>query len=778
MKKQLLFIVFILLSLHSIAQTGYTCATAKVISALPYQDSYSTCGAGNDISTGTCNNTYANGEDVIYKMTITNAPVTLAISCVGSGTSYPGVTISTSCTFATCVYNGSNSTAVSGTVNITTNGTYYVKVDNWAPPNCFSYTLNIDPPPTNDLICNAIPLTVNGGCISSNNTQATQTAASDISSCISEDKTLWYYFDATDDSMTITSLNSHIYGEMALFSSSNNLCSGTLTQVSCLSQTTASKVEVKLTTFVPGKRYFIMIDGWASYTGSSCVSVIKTPAPPPVFGSSCINARVLFPKTGCGPDAGQTNPKDNMSNILMCNVANGGVPAATCDFTETFLNVSGAEFSNSNNCAGTAKKASWVEFKATATSSVIRNNGTGTNADLCYEVFLGPCTSLTSQGCYTVAKGGTQSFATVVGNTYFIKITAGNSNVSPNQHWLCLTAAAASGANPIDFCASAYNVSDGVSVNGNTAMATQDGNAYLCAGTTSVPNNNVWYKWTTPATWPAGTAAFVHVYNQDCNSADGVQVDVYNSSVNCGNVSTGTPPCVAYTAPQNTETFYASWVPTVGSTYYITIDGSCGTVCSFDFQINNTAVITVPIRLFSFTAKKVAEHVSIEWEVASQINNEKFILERSGDGYNFEIIGTLAGSGTSYLTKNYSFIDSRPLSGTNYYRLKQVDFNGAYSYSKTVSVNIESAKPLVKNLFPNPVENKLSYNVYMASQGNASIEISDLSGRVLYRELKNLNKGDNPLNMDLSFLNNGIYFIRVNQDGFNDFTKFIKTNSF
>lgn len=780
--KKILLIAYLLYASYGVfSQSGYTCATARVIPSLPYSDTYSTCGAGNDISTGTCDNTYSGGEDVVYKLTISNAPITLSFA-LNSGTSvvYPSILVSTSCTFNPCIADLTGSTSAGGNVTFSTNGTYYIKIDNWPTPNCISYTLTIDPPPPNDLICNASKLIVNNACVSNNNTMATTTAASDNkASCISASNSLWYYFDATKDSITVTSSNSYLYGEMAVFSSSDNTCTGTLTQLNCLSQTTVNKVEFKLTGLVPGKRYFVMIDGWSTYTGSSCVSVTETPPPPPIFGSSCGYARELFPRTGCGPDpTSQTNPNDNMGNVLNTTVLNSttSVPPSTCDFSESFLDASVAAFKTGNNCAGTSKKASWVKFTATAASTTLKNNGTGSNADLCYTLYSGDCSNLSLIGCYTVAKGGSQVITTTAGTVYYIQITAGNSNVNPNQHWLCITSTANTPANPIDFCANAYNVSDGIPVGANNAMATQDGNAYMCAGTTSVPNNNVWFKWTCPASWPAGSSAFVHVYNQNCNLKDGVQIDVYGATVNCGNVASGTPPCVAYTNPQNNESFYASWVPAIGSTYYITIDGSCGAVCSFMLQINNTAALALPIKLLSFNAVKSAASVDIFWEVASEVNNDKYLLERSTNGVDFEVIGTLKGRGTTASYSKYTFVDNSPAPGINYYRLKQVDFSGAFSYSQLVSLKVSTPRVQLKDLHPNPVGKSLSYVLSVPDNSSSVIEIVDLSGRVVIKEEKNLPPGEQTVELDLSNLNEGIYFLKVTQSGFNDFMKFVKSN--
>ncbi len=74
------------------------------------------------------------------------------------------------------------------------------------------------------------------------------------------------------------------------------------------------------------------------------------------------------------------------------------------------------------------------------------------------------------------------------------------------------------------------------------------------------------------------------------------------------------------------------------------------------------------------------------WNTASERNNSHFSIERSADGRNFTEIGKINGAGESSSSKTYTFNDPKPLKGINYYRLKQVDFDGKFEYSKVVSV--------------------------------------------------------------------------------------------
>ena len=97
----------------------------------------------------------------------------------------------------------------------------------------------------------------------------------------------------------------------------------------------------------------------------------------------------------------------------------------------------------------------------------------------------------------------------------------------------------------------------------------------------------------------------------------------------------------------------------------------------------------LPVNLVSFSAEIVKESIQLNWETASEIDNDYFSIEKSTDGISFEEIEKIAGNGNSNVPINYSFIDENPHNGISYYRLKQVDFNGAYEYSAIVSANFE-----------------------------------------------------------------------------------------
>ena len=176
----------------------------------------------------------------------------------------------------------------------------------------------------------------------------------------------------------------------------------------------------------------------------------------------------------------------------------------------------------------------------------------------------------------------------------------------------------------------------------------------------------------------------------------------------------------------------------------------------------------LPVDFISFTAKKRSGSVELSWETASEINNDYFDVERSRDGKSFEAIGKVAGHGTTTEIQNYEFIDRLPYSGKNYYRLKQVDFNGTYEYSDVRVVDF-SKRGTVINIFPNPTADYVSINFDKQYQSGDIVNQAGI-------KIKAIPTSSDQAKVNVSDLPAGIYHIEL-FDG-NEITtkKFIKVN--
>jgi hypothetical protein len=124
----------------------------------------------------------------------------------------------------------------------------------------------------------------------------------------------------------------------------------------------------------------------------------------------------------------------------------------------------------------------------------------------------------------------------------------------------------------------------------------------------------------------------------------------------------------------------------------VSTNGSCSTQSSYGILFISTSL---PIELISFDAEQNNELIKLTWKTATETNNEKFQIERSRDSEKWEAIGTVAGAGFSHTFLSYIFYDLKPNNGPSYYRLKQIDYDGAYEYSKVIAINYlpKSVKP-------------------------------------------------------------------------------------
>ena len=145
----------------------------------------------------------------------------------------------------------------------------------------------------------------------------------------------------------------------------------------------------------------------------------------------------------------------------------------------------------------------------------------------------------------------------------------------------------------------------------------------------------------------------------------------------------------------------------------------------------------LPVDLISFNAKNVGEKVEVTWKTASERNNSHFIIERSYNARNFEEVGRVEGKGDSNSEVSYAFVDSKPLSGKSYYRLKQVDLDavvngnvqkGAETLSRIVSVEVDKTAAL--SVSPNPSTEYFEIKLEVPTQ-ISKWKLVDVNGRLI-----------------------------------------------
>ena len=143
----------------------------------------------------------------------------------------------------------------------------------------------------------------------------------------------------------------------------------------------------------------------------------------------------------------------------------------------------------------------------------------------------------------------------------------------------------------------------------------------------------------------------------------------------------------------------------------------------------------LPIELLEFTGEPDGKTVVLNWITASEINNRIFIVERSNDGKNFKPVGELPGAGNSNTIRKYSLIDDDPKMGVNYYRLRQEDYDGTFSYSDWVAVNFTGEMPIkLDKVFADRNTGKVFITLSQPENQNLLVQLFDATGRQLHQE--------------------------------------------
>ncbi len=170
----------------------------------------------------------------------------------------------------------------------------------------------------------------------------------------------------------------------------------------------------------------------------------------------------------------------------------------------------------------------------------------------------------------------------------------------------------------------------------------------------------------------------------------------------------------------------------------------------------------LPIELISFDARSNLKVVDLNWSTASEKNNDYFTIEKTKDGIRFDVVETIDGAGNSTSVLNYSTKDNSPYAGVSYYRLKQTDFNGAFTYSDLKMVDFQSSTDFTFDVYPNP-NNGNNFNVLInADQGmDVLVVVYDAIGKKSYSKvIITQHSGQNVFFIDPSIkLSSGFYMI-------------------
>ncbi len=222
---------------------------------------------------------------------------------------------------------------------------------------------------------------------------------------------------------------------------------------------------------------------------------------------------------------------------------------------------------------------------------------------------------------------------------------------------------------------------------------------------------------------------------------------------------------------------WGSYTPTAGQTFDVmTFASRTGTfanvtipsVSGLNFTVSYTstkitlnAAAVLPVELVDFKAKKVDTGVQLEWTTASELNADRFEVERSTDGFSFEKIGERPAAGIPIaigtVEQRYVFLHENPSAGMNYYRLRQMDVDGKEEYSKVVSVSVGTDWRFELKVFPNPVSHHLNLDLPTNMEDGEMARLFDITGRLVMTAP--IAKGINLL--DVSSLPAGTYLLEI-----------------
>jgi hypothetical protein len=178
------------------------------------------------------------------------------------------------------------------------------------------------------------------------------------------------------------------------------------------------------------------------------------------------------------------------------------------------------------------------------------------------------------------------------------------------------------------------------------------------------------------------------------------------------------------------------------------------------FRVATTWSPTIPVEFVDFKAKKENTTAKLIWQTATELNNSHYGIERSLEGKTYEKIGEILGYGNSNQSRTYSFVDEKPNTGVNYYRLRQVDLDGKETVTKAVSVNF--SKNTSMKVYPNIVKDNLVVDIN-AVDNTSELTIVNLLGQVV--QSKKLENTEGSISINISGLPNGFYLVRLNSKG-------------
>ena len=167
---------------------------------------------------------------------------------------------------------------------------------------------------------------------------------------------------------------------------------------------------------------------------------------------------------------------------------------------------------------------------------------------------------------------------------------------------------------------------------------------------------------------------------------------------------------------------------------------------------------TLPVVLSDFKVSEKGSGVALSWKTQTEVNSSHFVIERSTDNKQWNIIGTVQAGGNISLEQNYSFTDPAPADGTNYYRLRIVDIDNAFKYSLIKTASFKATELMIVT-GPNPATSYLNINVSTPGNQPYRLRLVNRSGQVVYDRKQAA--ATTRLQLNISDYADGTYFVEV-----------------
>lgn len=180
----------------------------------------------------------------------------------------------------------------------------------------------------------------------------------------------------------------------------------------------------------------------------------------------------------------------------------------------------------------------------------------------------------------------------------------------------------------------------------------------------------------------------------------------------------------------------------------------------------------LPVELTSFTAFTNDNNVNLNWETATEVNNYGFEILRSSNNNDWTKIGFVNGNGNSNSPKYYSFIDYPTGAVTFQYKLKQIDFDGAFEYSPVINVELETPPNFsIQQNYPNPFNPSTTIEYQLPQKSYVTIKVFDSIGNELNTLVSGYkDAGNHQIKFNAEDYPSGVYFYTIKTENF------VKTN--